>query len=127
MGQKSLKNRIIKPGTTVRSGGVDGILASLYQNILISLNINATRFNILMEQYLSDKRNGVSDNIRDRSVDRGNARKELLKPYMTWKVFCKGLRFINVRSFEITVRLHHPNKTITEHSTHVYLTMDDDE
>lgn len=127
MKQSSLKNRVMKPGTVVQSGGVDSILASLFHSILVSLNINGTKFNILLEQFLSDKQNGLADNIRDRSNIRGNLRKELLKPYMTWKVFCKGLRFINVQSFEIVIRLHHPNKSITEHSKHIYLTPEDDE
>jgi len=125
MSQKSLRDRVIKPGTIVQSGSMDGILASLFHSILISLNVNATKFNILMEQYLSDKQNHVSDNIRDRSSTRGNLRKALLKPHMTWNVFCKGLLFINVRSFEIVIRLHHSNKSITEHSKHVHLSPED--
>lgn len=126
MRQKSLRERTVKPGTAVQSGGVDGILASLYHGILFSLNINATRFNILMEQFLSDKQNGLADNIRDRSNIRGNLRKELLRSHMTWKVFCKGLLFLDVPSFEVVIRLHHRNKSITEHSKHVYLTPEDD-
>lgn len=117
----SLREKTSRPGVVLKSGGVDSILASLFQSILVELGVNAAKFNVLMEQFLSDHRNQLPENIRDKSNVRGNLRKELLKPHMTWKVFCKGLRFLNISRFEIAITLHHSTRPPTTHSKIVNL------
>ena len=108
------------------TGGSDGILSKLFTDILHTLSgsnkssIN-TRFNYFMELFLSDLRNGIPQNTRDKSGARGNLRKELFKKDMSWKVFCKGLRVFNIRRFEITLKLYHCNHRTTFHTLPVDL------
>lgn len=109
-------------GEEIGSGSVDSILASLFMKIIKDLHLDSTmRFNQLMERFLSDPRNGYPQNIKERSSARGNLRKELMRNVQTWKVFCKGLRFINVNRFKIIVELHHANGEITSHGKQVVL------
>ena len=105
----------------VRRSSTESILAALYRNILKKLGIENMAFDKLMECFLRDPRNGIPANIKERSSARGNLRKELLRDYMTWKVFCKGLRFINVPRFSITICLHHRNGNKTYHETTVVI------
>jgi hypothetical protein len=60
--------------------------------------------------------------VKDRSRARGNLKKELFKSTMTWRVFVKAMRFLNIPKFELVVRLHHHNNTITEH--HMVVALD---
>ena len=115
------RDKIRSIGEDIKSGSVDSILASLYQKVLFDLGINTTRFNHLMEKFLVDTRNSIPQNIREKSSARGNLRKELLKTVMTWKVFCKGLRFLHISKFKLIVQLHHVNGKITEHSKQVVI------
>ncbi len=119
---------------SVNTSSTDSILGGLYRNILSTLGLeNMMKFNTLMENFLRDPRNGIPANIKDRSSARGNLKKELLRNHMTWKVFCKGLRFLNVPRFEISICLHHRNGDKTFHKTTVVIddlfipSKDDDE
>lgn len=99
----------------IRSGGSDSVLASMFQKIMHDLGINHTRWNHLMTQYVLDKNNCIPNNNKDQSSARGNLQKELLKKKMTWKVFCKGIRFLNILKFDLIIRAHHPNGKVSEH------------
>ena len=52
---------------------------------------------------------------------RGNLTKEFSRPQMTWKVFCKGLRFLQIVKIELVVKAYHENGKTSLHSTHVDL------
>lgn len=110
-------------GEEIRTGSSDSILASLFRTILSELGINWARFNVLLERYVV--RANIPLNVKEISSVRGNLKKELLKSVMSWKVFIKGLMFLNVRKFEITVRLYHASGMITEHGKEVILDPDD--
>ena len=104
------------------NSGTEGILANLFKGILNDLRITAgkgSRWEDLMRNFLNDRRNGIRQNDRDRSSARGNLAKELLKPKMTWKVFCKGMRFIGLTKFEISIVAHHYSGQKTIHSATV--------
>lgn len=105
----------------INSGGTHAILASMFRKILHELSINPIRWNHLMNTYLLDPKNGIKRNNKDQSSARGNLQKELLKEKMTWKVFCKGIRFLNIMKFEIIIRAHHSNGKVTEHLKSVSL------
>lgn len=89
------------------SGTSGVILASLFRTIMHEIGINHEKFNYLMLRYLDDPRNHIPRNVRDRSTVRGNLKKQLLKTVMTWKVFCKGLMFLNIRVLNLTLLLEH--------------------
>lgn len=79
------------------------------------------KYDDLMTTFVLDKRNCVANNRKDQSSARGNLQKEIFKADMSWKVFTKGLRFLGVRSFEITIKLNHSNGRTSVHSESVNL------
>lgn len=103
-----------------RTSGVNGVLSRLFRIMLLDLNINAMRWGVLMHSFINDVRNGVPNNKRDQTSIRGNLTKEFARPQMTWKVFCKAMRFLNVTGLQITVVATHANKpNQTIHTTSV--------
>jgi hypothetical protein len=109
-------------GPVIKTGPSDSVLASLFRTILMDLGITAIRFEKLLDKYIIQAK--LPNNIKDASSQRGNLRKELLKTTMTWKVFIKGLMFLNVIKFDISVKLYHPNGRLTEHIKTVRLDRD---
>ncbi len=100
------RERQVVPGEEIKSGSVDSILAALYQKLIRVMHLSGPQFDKYMNGYLSDPRNCFPNNLRDRSSLRGNLRKELLKVTMTWKVFCKGLRFLKVARFDMQIAFY---------------------
>lgn len=101
------------------SGGADSVLAIMYRDILEGLGLNHSALSSLMERFLSDRRNGVPQNIKDRASARGNIRKELFGVSLSWKSLFKGLRFIHVSKLQLTITLHHDNGRTTVHGTKI--------
>lgn len=97
------------------SGTSGVILASLFRIIMHEIGINNEKFNYLMLRYLDDPRNHIPRNIRERSTVRGNLKKQLLKNTMTWKVFCKGMVFLNVKELDLNLVLEHSDYSVSEH------------
>lgn len=129
--KQTLRDTTQKMGTVAQTGGIDSILAILFQKILFDLKIRENQFHRLMESFLMNPRNARMGDVKDRSRARGNLKKELFKSTMTWRVFVKAMRFLNIPKFELLVRLHHHNHQITEHAIFVALdnlhdTTDDD-
>lgn len=123
MSERNLeRNKQLRIGSKITTASTDSILASLYQKILdICTGRQLQQFNRLMEDFLGDVRNNIPQNIKERSSARGNLRKELLRPVMTWKVFCKGLRFLKIKRFSIIIRLYHTNGDYTDYIENVQL------
>lgn len=69
----------------------------------------------LMNRYLRDPRNGVDTTRTARSSERGNMMKLLTDKPLTIKNFIKLINFLGIDNFELIVRVHHPNKTSTDH------------
>jgi len=105
----------------IRAGGSDTILSSMFTTIYHGISITNSKWNHLMNAYLIDPKNGIPRNNKDQSSARGNLHKELFKPKMTWKVFCKGMRFLNIVRFEIQITAFHTNGTLTVHKKTVDL------
>jgi hypothetical protein len=109
--------------------GPNGVLSRLFRTVLQDLNVNPHRFGVLMHQFIQDNRNGVPDNRVAQTSVRGNLRKELTRTQMTWKVFCKAMRFIQILNIEINIKLTHAKPVlfnrqvtrITYHSTSLWL------
>lgn len=109
--------RIASPGS-----GSTSILAKLFRQIIYSTGIAAPnlsskgrgddsfvigdRWNKLMEDFLSDSRNSIPQNMKERSSARGNLQKEITgNKGMSWKVFCKALRFLGIIKFDIIINV----------------------
>lgn len=75
-----------------------GILAGLFRRIIIARGLVdesagiTSHWHAQLDRYLNDPANGSFKDIRERQSVRGGLQKELFKPYMSWKVFLKGLR-----------------------------------
>ncbi len=89
--------------------GTNGVWSRMFRFMLKRMNITGPRFSHLMLQYLTDRRNGVPNNKKDQTVMRGNLIKEFSLPQMTWKVFCRALRFLGIGQIEIIIRARDPS------------------
>jgi len=103
----------------IKTGSSDSILASIFRDILFNTGVTPMRFNTLIEKYIV--RAKIPRDIRKLSSVRGNLKKELLKSTMTWKVFIRGLLFLNIKKMEISVKLHDATGRVSIHSKVVHL------
>lgn len=101
--------------------GTDGTLARLFRTILSDLNIGGYQFTLLMTKFLNDPRNNIPDNKQDQTSNRGNLNKEFQKGTMTWKVFCKALRFLQFTRFKVIIQAERADGSITQHDVEVNL------
>jgi len=83
--------------------GPNGVLSRLFRKLLLTMNVNENRWNILMHAFLNDPRNGVPNTRKDQTSMRGNLTKEFARPQMTWKVFCKAMMFMQFVHFEVCI------------------------
>lgn len=115
--------------------GITGVLAKMFRNIVHELGIGPSQWDYLMDQYLNrelkvleDRRRErmirqggvetaeqIDTNRRDRTSLRGNLNKEFKRKIMTWKVFCKGARFLQIRRFKFVIIAEHTNGRVSEH------------
>ena len=82
------------------------LLNKLFMQMLDKMNVtnNKNRWDQLMHAYITDPRNSIQNNKRDQSMARGNLQKELSKTKMSWNVFCKAMKFLNLPRFELIVK-----------------------
>lgn len=100
--------------------GYNGILAALARRLIGELGISVPKWQRLMADFVSDSRNGVKDNQKERTSARGNLMKEFGRETMTWKVFIKFLRFLQAVRFKLILEItwasgrtsHHESKDI---------------
>lgn len=82
-----------------------GVLTAIWRQFLRLRDIDGFKWDRHMRNYLDDPRNGIRQNSRDRSTERGNTNKELLKSdNLTWGRFLKGMNFLEPLKVEFTVR-----------------------
>lgn len=103
------------------------ILGQFFNQILNDNNVKPKDLDFFMTRYVQDPVNGFPQDRRSISSARGNLRKELLNKYMSWRVFCKGLRFIKIKRFTLTIRAEYSKGEIKEHSVSVDLNLPDEE
>ncbi len=82
-----------------------GHLSKMWRTLLVARDIDGWKWDRLMRIYLTDPRNGIQNNSRDRSSARGNLNKELKRDDMTWRVFEKALKFLDPIRIVFTVRV----------------------
>lgn len=99
----------------------NGILSRLFITMLYNLGISVQRWGQLMADFVTDPRNGVSDNRRDQTSARGNLHKEFSKRQMTWKVFIKALRFLRFVRADFIVIAYDAEGKETIHKTTIHL------
>jgi hypothetical protein len=102
--------------------GVGGSLAELFRTIQYDLGISGPRMEMLISDFIISEKRNVPDNRAERFLVRGNIRRELERPSMTFKVFIKMLKIIGIRCMDFGVVLdfghNSPEQT---HYTHLDL------
>ena len=101
--------------------GTDGLLSKLWRVILKENNVTGFRFASLMERFLAENRKPRPDNPKEHFDNRGNLNKEFSNPAMSWKVFCKCMRFMRFTEFRITLEARHDDGHISSHRVMVNL------
>jgi hypothetical protein len=89
-----------------QTNGPAGVLSSMFRTVMQKLGVGPEKWGYLMRLYVQDPRNGVPDNDADRGSTRGNLSTALSNDYMTWKVFCRGLKFLRIRHVRIALELY---------------------
>jgi hypothetical protein len=89
------------------SQGRRNALHEIFKNLVTEMGITSTLlWNVLIERYLNDPRNEVSDNPAEKSTERGNLNKMLKKSTsFTWSGFRKALSFLGVTEATLTLVL----------------------
>lgn len=95
------------------------VLTSLLRGIFEKCHVTTARFSELIRDYIIKA--NIPVNMKEISSARGNIKKELLHDSISWKVFVKGLVFLNAWQFAIEVRLYHLNGKVTQHSKSIIL------
>lgn len=104
MAKNQMANILAKTDKDVgNTYGPNGVLSRLFRKLLLTMNVNENRWNILMHAFLNDPRNGVPNTRKDQTSMRGNLTKEFARPQMTWKVFCKAMMFMQFVHFEVSI------------------------
>lgn len=99
-----LKQILNDPAKKIRNTyGYNGILAGFFRGFLADMNINLSRWDSLMKDYLNDARNKIPQNHETRQNVRGNLHKEFSKDQLTWPVLCKAFRFLQFIRVEFTI------------------------
>jgi len=99
--------------------GGNGVLSRLWRQMLLNLQIGPHQFGKMLESHVTNPINGVPNNRKDQISYRGNLTKEFAKPQMTWKVFMKALRFLNILNIELILVAKHRNMKFTVHKTFI--------
>lgn len=86
--------------------GVGGMLARLYINVQHEYMISPARMELLISEYIIREKVLAQNNDQIRKfLIRGNIRRELARPSMTFKVFIKMLKIIQVTDLDFCVEL----------------------
>lgn len=102
--------------------GVGGSLAELFRTIQYDLGIGGPRMEVLISEFIINEKRNLPDNRVARFLVRGNIRRELERPSMTFKVFVKMLKIIGVKRMDFGVELDlGADKPTQKHSVHVDL------
>lgn len=72
-----------------------------------------------MLRWLEDPSNGIPDDGKRRSSARGNLSKEILRDDVSWKVFIKGLKFLNPMAISITFEMKWTKEYSTFHVVNI--------
>lgn len=121
--QVTIMRRVILDPTIKRESRdiviTDNVVSILFHDIMFALEIDTRRFMELVASYIVKA--DIPVNTSEISSARGNLKKELFKPSITWKVFIKGLMFLRVKRFQIGLYLHHYSGKVSSHGYKIQL------
>ena len=87
--------------STSDTNNVKNSLSDIYYGLLFDLNISKDKFNNLLDSYLSLFSNDVFNTLNERLNEKRKLLNQIFNSTMTWKVFCKGIKIINVVKFKL--------------------------
>lgn len=107
----------ILPGKRIETSHVKYILFKFLWSILSELGINQSAFTVAIDRFIA--KNSREINVKKISSIRGNMKKEFFNRNMSWPVFVKGLLFLNIPKFKLSITLYHATGKITNHEVSV--------
>jgi len=87
----------------VRNKDAGFLLAEIFNNIRLDLEIGPEKWLMLMDTFLKAPELGLPDRGGERSAVKSRVEKELHTETMTWKMFLRGLRFLGVHEMSLKV------------------------
>lgn len=117
-----LKEKAHSLNQDIPVSGVNSVLAKFYRKIIRELGVTHEAITPMLDRMLRNRFGQQPLTLREFTSARGNLMKELMRPTMSWKVFCKGLRLLGVTAFKIELTLTHPKKVATLHFVNVVIT-----
>ena len=101
------------------------MLARLLRQIYFDLQVEYSRIEYNIDQYIKRQRKSAVDAEVSGYYNRGNLRRELIKDDMTWKVFIKNLKIMDIPKFRIILELHHRYRDVSYHKVDIDISTDD--
>ena len=83
--------------------GLLGTLAKLFRIMLRDMNVGPQTWGTLMCDFMLDVRNCVPQEGKKRTSTKGNLMKEFARERMSWRTWCKALRFLQFWKIEFSV------------------------
>lgn len=123
MGRNKM-NRILDDENKMQNDthkGAGGILAKLLRRIFFNDKVTNLMWLQLMNDFMSDMRNGIPNNKADRTSSRGNLTKEFARDQLTWKSFCRACRFLQIWKFELSIKAYYYDGRVRRHGIPVNL------
>lgn len=95
--------RLIEKGrqNTRRNGPLVRALATLLLDFYGQAGMSATQISHLMEQWIKNPKNRGKKPLADHPSMRGNLVKNFSQKEITWKVFCKLIRVLQIAKLDI--------------------------
>lgn len=100
--------RILQDGKAgvYRVSGTGGILAELLRRIWLDNRFTLQSLENLLEDFVRLARKETESHSLKKSLNKGNLRRLLSGPKLTWRSFVTAMRVIRVVKFEITITPH---------------------
>jgi hypothetical protein len=84
---------------------VSAVMSHLWNHIREAQGYTTEQFDNLLSEFISSERKRIKDKRIAKLFTKGNVKRELEKPTMTFKVFIKGLRVISVKHVKVFVNI----------------------
>lgn len=95
------------------------LLAGLLRNIILDKNITPQKYAARLFEFITNPINGIPNNRRAQTSERGNIAKEIRRPTMTLKVFCKFMRLLGFRKWTMIIVGEDADGVVSRHSIDV--------
>lgn len=97
--------------------GPGGLLATLFRNVLATLEITPARWSKRMQEHFDEAAKLNYSTRKDLSGVRANINSALLGDHMTWRSFCKGMVFLRLSKMRVTIEFSRGSGKV--HSTSI--------